>query len=71
MRVNAKYDTTLSNILGFLEMKKELKRKTPLVSIAGLRLVEGRIINEVKSWELFNFRTSYLWKSPYITGKND
>ncbi len=31
--------------------------------------VNPRVLNKLR--ELFNFRTSYLWKSPYITGKND
>ena len=29
------------------------------------------VANDKLFRELFNFRTSYLWKSPYITGKND
>jgi len=53
MRVNASYDRTLQNIVNFLKLKKTLRKKTPFIIIASLKLlneneyIDNRLLPQV------------------------
>jgi radical SAM protein with 4Fe4S-binding SPASM domain len=60
VRVGAKYDKVLSNILNFLELKKKLNKKLPAVRISFVRLSENE--KETDKWADF-----WMDKADYIT----
>lgn len=48
MRVNAKYDQTLNNILSFLHIKKAGKYKKPLVVITGIKMKYSGLVDNIE-----------------------